>query len=73
MSCFFCDLEKFGVFVIVVIVGSVLGSGFEVVMVCYYCIVLDDFWVWVGMFEVNLGLMLSGGSVICMMWFLGIE
>lgn len=73
LSRFFRDLEKPGVPVIAAIAGSALGSGFEVAMACHHRIVLDDPRVRVGMPEVNLGLMPSGGSVIRMMWLLGIE
>lgn len=73
LSRFFRDLEKPGVPVVAAIAGNALGSGFEVAMACHHRIVLDDPRVRVGMPEVNLGLMPSGGSVIRMMWLLGIE
>ncbi len=73
LSHFFRALEKPGVPVVAAISGNALGSGFEVAMACHHRIVLDDPRVRVGMPEVNLGLMPSGGNVIRMMWLLGIE
>ncbi|MEO0727106.1 MAG: 3-hydroxyacyl-CoA dehydrogenase NAD-binding domain-containing protein, partial [Bacteroidota bacterium] len=73
LSRFFRDLEKPGVPVVAAIAGNALGSGFEVAMACHHRVVLDDPRVRVGMPEVNLGLMPSGGSTIRMMWLLGIE
>ena len=73
LSLFFRDLERPGVPVVAAIAGNALGTGFEVALSCHHRIVLDDPRVRVGMPEVNLGLMPSGGSIIRMMWLLGIE
>ena len=73
LSRFFRDLERPGVPVVAAIAGNALGTGFEVALACHHRIVLDDPKVRVGIPEVNLGLMPSGGSIIRMMWLLGIE
>jgi 3-hydroxyacyl-CoA dehydrogenase/enoyl-CoA hydratase/3-hydroxybutyryl-CoA epimerase len=73
MSRFFRDLERPGVPVVAAIAGSALGTGFEVALACHHRVVLDDPRVRVGIPEVNLGMMPSGGSIIRMMWLLGIE
>jgi len=73
LSRFFRDLERPGVPVVAAIAGNALGSGFEVALACHHRIVLDDPRVRVGIPEVNLGLMPSGGSIVRMMWLLGIE
>lgn len=73
LSRFFRDLERPGVPVVAAIAGNALGTGFEVALACHHRIVLDDPKVRVGIPEVNLGLMPSGGSIVRMMWLLGIE
>ncbi|MEL7222297.1 MAG: 3-hydroxyacyl-CoA dehydrogenase NAD-binding domain-containing protein, partial [Bacteroidota bacterium] len=73
LSRFFRDLERPGVPVVAAIAGNALGTGFEVALACHQRIVLDSSNVRVGIPEVNLGLMPSGGNVIRMMWLLGIE
>ncbi|RME97606.1 MAG: 3-hydroxybutyryl-CoA epimerase [Bacteroidetes bacterium] len=73
LSQFFRNLERPGVPVVAAISGNALGAGFEVALACHHRIVLDDPKVRVGIPEVNLGLIPSGGSIIRLMWLLGIE
>lgn len=73
LSRFFRDLERPGVPVVAAIAGNALGTGFEVALACHHRVVLADPKVRVGIPEVNLGLMPSGGSIIRMMWLLGME
>ena len=73
MSAFFRDLEQPGVPVVAAMAGTALGTGFELALACHHRILLDDPKVRVGMPEVNLGLMPSGGSLTRVMWLLGIE
>lgn len=47
--------------VVVVFFGLVFGGGFEVVLVCYYCIIFVDNKV--GFLEVNLGILLGVGGI----------
>lgn len=70
---FFRDLESPGVPVVAAINGSALGSGFEMAMACHHRVVIDHPDVRVGHPEVSLGLMPGSGSVIRMMWLLGIR
>lgn len=73
LSQFFRDLERPGVPVVAAISGNALGAGFEVALACHHRIVINDPKVRVGIPEVNLGLIPSGGSIIRLMWLLGIE
>lgn len=68
-----CILEILGKLVVVVINGVVLGGGLEIVLVCYYWIVVDVKGSQFGLLEVMLGLLLGGGGVICMVWMFGIQ
>ncbi len=70
---FFRDLESPGVPVVAAINGSALGTGFEMAMACHHRIVIDDQKIRLGHPEVSLGLMPGSGSVIRMMWLLGIR
>ncbi|MFT5167336.1 MAG: 3-hydroxyacyl-CoA dehydrogenase/enoyl-CoA hydratase/3-hydroxybutyryl-CoA epimerase [Saprospiraceae bacterium] len=69
---FFRDIESPGVPVVAAINGTALGTGFEMAMACHYRIVIDDPLIRLGHPEVSLGLMPGSGSVIRMMWLLGI-
>lgn len=73
MGQFFRDLERPGVPVVAAIAGNALGTGFEVALACHHRIVVDDPRIRVGIPEVNLGLMPSGGSSIRTLWLLGLE
>lgn len=48
-------------FMVVVLYGMVLGGGLEVVLICYYWVVLD--FVKVGLFEVLLGILFGVGGI----------
>lgn len=69
----FRDLEQPGVPVVAAINGTALGIGFELALACHHRIVIDHPKVKVGLPEVSLGLMPSGGSVLRLMWLFGIE
>lgn len=73
LAKFHRDLERPGVPVVAAINGDALGAGFEVALACHHRIVLDDPKIRVGTPEVNYGLMPSGGSIIRLMWLLGLE
>lgn len=70
---FLRDLESPGVPVVAAINGSALGIGFEVALACHHRIVLDDPKLRLGHPEIRLGLIPGGGSIIRLMWLLGIE
>jgi 3-hydroxyacyl-CoA dehydrogenase / enoyl-CoA hydratase / 3-hydroxybutyryl-CoA epimerase len=70
---FFREIESPGVPVVAAINGSALGTGFEMAMACHHRIVVDEPTVRLGHPEVSLGLMPGSGSVIRMMWLLGIK
>lgn len=69
----FWEMEKLLVFFVVVINGVVLGGGYEICLVCDYCIVVVDFKVVVGLLEVILGLLSGVGGVCCMVVMFGLE
>lgn len=73
MKNFLRDLESPGVPVVAAINGSALGAGFEVALGCHHRIVLDDPKIRVGLPEVEIGLIPAGGSIVRLMWLLGIE
>jgi 3-hydroxyacyl-CoA dehydrogenase/enoyl-CoA hydratase/3-hydroxybutyryl-CoA epimerase len=70
---FFRDLEHPGVPVVSAISGNALGAGFELALASHHRIVLDEEKTKLGLPEVNVGLMPSGGSIIRLMWLVGIE
>ncbi len=70
---FFRDMESPGVPVVAAINGTALGSGFEMAMACHHRIVINDQKIRLGHPEVSLGLMPGSGSVIRMMWLLGVK
>lgn len=69
----FRDIERPGVPVVAAINGTALGAGFEMALACHHRIVLDQPKIQVGLPEVKLGLIPGGGSVVRLMWLLGIE
>lgn len=69
----FRALEHPGVPVVAAINGHAMGLGFEMALACHHRIVVDSPKIRVGLTEVGLGLMPSGGSVIRLMWIMGIE
>ncbi len=73
MKKFLRDLESPGVPVVAAINGSAIGAGFEVALACHHRIVLDDPKIAVGLPEVEIGLIPAGGSIVRLMWLLGIE
>ncbi|MCB0639454.1 MAG: enoyl-CoA hydratase/isomerase family protein [Lewinella sp.] len=73
LARFHRDLERPGVPVVAAINGDALGAGFQVALACHHRVVLDDPKIRVGLPEVNYGLMPSGGSIIRLMWLLGME
>lgn len=70
---FLRDLESPGVPVVAAINGTALGTGFEVALACHHRIVVDAPKVEVGLPEILIGLIPSGGGIIRLMWLLGIE
>lgn len=46
------EIQVLFVLVIVVIYGVCLGGGFEMVLVCYWCICIDDVKIVFGLLEV---------------------
>ncbi|MEM9992437.1 MAG: 3-hydroxyacyl-CoA dehydrogenase NAD-binding domain-containing protein, partial [Bacteroidota bacterium] len=66
-------LEHPGVPVVAAINGNALGLGFELALACHHRIVLDNPEIRLGLSEIQMGLIPSGGSVIRLMWLLGIE
>ncbi len=70
---FLRDLEVPGVPVVAAINGTALGTGFEVALACHHRIVIDDPKIRVGLPEILIGLIPSGGGIIRLMWLLGIE
>ncbi len=73
MKTFLRDLESPGVPVVAAINGSALGAGFELALGCHHRIVLDNPKIQVGLPEVEIGLIPAGGSIVRLMWLLGIE
>lgn len=73
LKAFFRDLERPGVPVVAAINGNALGTGFELTLACHHRIVIDDNDIKLGLPEVMLGLIPSGGGIIRLMWLLGIE
>jgi 3-hydroxyacyl-CoA dehydrogenase/enoyl-CoA hydratase/3-hydroxybutyryl-CoA epimerase len=73
MKKFLRDLESPGVPVVAAINGSAIGAGFEVALACHHRIALDDPKIAVGLPEVEIGLIPAGGSIVRLMWLLGIE
>lgn len=73
LKSIFRALEHPGVPVVAAINGNALGLGFEMALACHHRIVLDDPKLRVGLSEIGLGLMPSGGSIIRLMWLMGIE
>ncbi len=69
---FLRDLESPGVPVVAAINGDAIAAGFEVALGCHHRIVLDDPTIRVGLPEVKMGLIPSGGSIVRLMWLLGI-
>ncbi|MFZ4427754.1 MAG: 3-hydroxyacyl-CoA dehydrogenase NAD-binding domain-containing protein [Saprospiraceae bacterium] len=69
---FLRDLESPGVPVVAAINGDAIAAGFEVALGCHHRIVLDDPDIRVGLPEVEMGLIPSGGSIVRLMWLLGI-
>ena len=70
---FLRDIESPGIPVVAAINGTALGAGFEMAMACHHRIAMNDPTIRLGHPEVSLGLMPGSGSVIRMMWLLGIK
>ena len=70
---FFRDLESPGVPVVAALNGTALGPGFGLALACHHRIAIDKSDTQLGLPETSLGLMPNGGSVIRLMWLLGIE
>ncbi len=73
LQTFFRDLEKPGVPVVAAINGNALGTGFELALACHHRIVLRDPGLKLGLPEISMGLIPSGGGIVRLMWLLGIE
>ena len=73
MTQFFRDLESPGVPVVAALNGTALGPGFGLALACHHRIAIDKSDTKLGLPETSLGLMPGGGSIIRLMWLLGIE
>ncbi len=73
LKAFFRDLERPGVPVVAAVNGDALGTGFELALACHHRIVINDNSIKLGLPEVSMGLIPSGGGIIRLMWLLGIE
>ena len=73
LQFFFRDLERPGVPVVAAINGNALGTGFELALACHHRIVMADNAIRLGLPEVKMGVIPSGGGIIRLMWLLGIE
>lgn len=73
MKKFLRDLESPGVPVVAAINGDAIAAGFEVALGCHHRIVLDDPSIRLGFPEVEMGLIPAGGSIVRLMWLLGIS
>ena len=73
MTEFFRGLESPGVPVVAGINGTALGPGFGLALACHHRIAIDKSDTLLGLPETSLGLMPGGGSIIRLMWLLGIE
>lgn len=69
----FRDLESPGVPVVAALNGTAVGAGFELALACHHRIAIDSPKVRLGLPEVLMGLIPSGGGIIRLMWLLGIE
>jgi 3-hydroxyacyl-CoA dehydrogenase / enoyl-CoA hydratase / 3-hydroxybutyryl-CoA epimerase len=73
LTKFFRDIESPGVPVVAALNGSALGPGFGLALACHHRIALDKSDIQLGLPETSLGLMPGGGSIIRLMWLLGLE
>jgi 3-hydroxyacyl-CoA dehydrogenase/enoyl-CoA hydratase/3-hydroxybutyryl-CoA epimerase len=73
MTEFFRGLESPGVPVVAAINGTALGPGFGLALACHHRIAIDKSDTLLGLPETSLGMMPGGGSIIRLMWLLGIE
>ncbi len=69
----FRDLETIGVPVVAAINGTAVGSGFELALACHHRVAIENPLTRVGLPEVKLGLMPSGGGVTRLVWLNGLE
>lgn len=67
------DLEKPGVPVVAAINGSALGPGFGLALACHHRIALSKPDLRLGLPEIGLGLIPGGGSIVRLLWLLGLE
>jgi 3-hydroxyacyl-CoA dehydrogenase / enoyl-CoA hydratase / 3-hydroxybutyryl-CoA epimerase len=70
---FFRELESPGAPVVAAINGTALGPGFGLALACHHRIALNNADIQIGLPETSLGLMPNSGSIIRLMWLLGIE
>lgn len=70
---FMRDLERPGVPVVAAINGDALGTGYELALACHHRVVLSDPRIKLGLPEIRIGLIPSGGAIVRLMWLLGIE
>ena len=73
LTKFFRDLESPGVPVVAALNGTALGPGFGLALACHHRIAIDKSDIKLGLPETSLGLMPGGGSIVRLMWLLGIE
>lgn len=70
---FLRGLERPGVPVVAAMNGTAMGTGFEVALGCHHRVLVDGPNIYVGLQEILIGLIPSGGGIVRLMWLLGIE
>lgn len=66
-------LEQLGVPVVAAINGTALGGGYELCLACHHRIALDRDDAWIGLPEVEFGILPAAGGVIRLTHLLGLE
>lgn len=66
-------LEQLGVPVVAAINGTALGGGYELCLACHHRIALDRDDAWIGLSEVEFGILPAAGGVIRLTHLLGLE
>lgn len=73
LARFFRNWECPGVPVVAAINGSALGTGFELALACHHRIAVHRADIELGLPQTSFGLIPAGGSIIRLMWLLGME
>lgn len=73
LAQFFRNWECPGVPVVAAINGSALGTGFELALACHHRIAVHRADIQLGLPQTSFGLIPAGGSIIRLMWLLGME